>query len=175
MHVLQISFSELVLGLLSSGQYNGDPVVLSFMSQIDEIIQIITRYSDIGKKKVQGLVNKMAIETYTSEVVRLATQAGRLRFNISHANIKQLEEFSIRDLAHIIKEGTPCLWEMLDTALSPCSTETPGMAESDDMNEPDMYWNALEGCKRASDAVPGQIASNCDNCEWRSRYQPNFN
>ena len=146
MHVLQISFSEFVLGLLLSRQYNGDLVVLNFVSQIDEIIQIITRYSDIGKKKVQGLTNKMAIETYMSKVVRLATQAGRLHFNISHANIKQLEEFSIRDLAYIIKEDAPCLWEMLDTALSPCSMETPGMAEGDDMNEPDVYWNALKGC-----------------------------
>ena len=58
-------------------------------------IHIITRYSEIEKKRVQGLVNKMAIEMYTSE------QAGGLCFNISHTNIKQLEEFSIRDMAHI--------------------------------------------------------------------------
>ena len=142
MHALQISFSEFTLGLLSNRQYNGDPIVLSFVLQIDEIIHIITRHSEIGKKKAQGLTNKMAMETYMSEVLKLATQASGLCFNVLHVNIKQLEEFSIRGLVHIIKEGTPCLWEMLDRVLSACSTEMPempGMAEGNDMDEQDLY------------------------------------
>ena len=32
-HSLQISFPELVFGLLTSGQYTGDPVVLSLTSR----------------------------------------------------------------------------------------------------------------------------------------------
>ena len=41
----------------------------------------------------------------------------------------------------------PCLsLEMLNTVLSPCSMETSGMVEDNDMNDPDVYWDALKGC-----------------------------
>ena len=143
MRSLQISFLEFVSGLLSSREYMGDPIVLSLTSQIDKIVETITNYSEISKQKVQGLVNKVAVEMYRNEVARLTTQDSGLHFNIVHANVKKLEEFSIGGLAEVIELNTPRLWAMLDVVLLGHSTGTSRTRGDEDM---ELYWDALEGC-----------------------------
>ena len=68
MHYLQITFPEFILSLLSSTQYKHDPIVIGLTSQIDEIIEGVVRHSEIGKRKVEDLANKIMMKTYMGEV-----------------------------------------------------------------------------------------------------------
>jgi hypothetical protein len=158
MQSLQISFPEIVFGLLSSAQYTGDPIVLSLTSRINEIVETIINYSVVGKQKVQDLASKVAVEMYRNEVARLMTPDGGLHFDIMHSNVKQLEEFSISNLAGTIKPSTPRLWAMLDVVLSMGTSRTSG---DEDTNEPNLYWKALEGC----DMQRGQLTQYFDRCQ----------
>ena len=86
---------------------------------------------------------------------------GGLHFNIAHSNIKQLKEFSISNLADIIKLNAPWLWAMLDAALSVHSTGTFGAWGDDNKNEWNLYWKALEGCNMRN----GQSAQHLDRLQ----------
>ena len=145
MYSLQISFPEFVFGLLTGGKYTDDPIVLSLTSRIDEIVAAVSKYSEVGRQKIQDLANKVAMETYKNEAARLATQDGGLHFNVTHANVEQLEDFSISNLAVAIKQNAPRLWATLDVVLSAHSTGTSRTREDDDTNKWNVYWDALEG------------------------------
>ena len=80
-------------------------------------------------------------------LARLESDGG-LHFNVSCANIKQLEAFSVTKLMQVVKQklqNAPLLWGMLDEVLSARATETSGTWGGDDTSEQDLYWNALEG------------------------------
>ncbi|KAF8450849.1 hypothetical protein L210DRAFT_3639881 [Boletus edulis BED1] len=145
MHYLQITLPEFMLGLLSSAQYKHDPIVIGLISRIDEIIEGVMRYSEMGKRKVEDLANKITTKTYVDEVAQLARHDGGLHFNVSCTNIKQLEAFSIPELMQVMKQNAPSLWGMLDVVLSAHATEMSGTSGDDDANEQDLYWNALDG------------------------------
>ncbi|KAI6012049.1 hypothetical protein EDC04DRAFT_2609618 [Pisolithus marmoratus] len=115
--LLQIMLPQFILGLLSSQKYQNDPVVLGFASQINNIIEIFSKYSETGKQNVQALANNIAMEMYVDEVERIAAEGSGLHFDATHANVQQLEGFNIDELAWKMKQDAPHLWEMLGVAL----------------------------------------------------------
>ena len=82
MHQLQISFFKFITDLVSGIQYKDDPVVLSLTSQINKIVQVLMRYSEISQKKVEDFVNRTATTIYASKVANLARHGGGLHFKI---------------------------------------------------------------------------------------------
>lgn len=90
-------------------------------------------------------MNKTVTATYMAEVANLGRQDGGLHFNISCIDIKKLEEFSVKDLMHIIRQNAPQLWEMLATVMSARSATMFGTGENNDTNDADMYWEVLDG------------------------------
>ena len=72
MELLQISFPDIVFSLVSSIEYQDNSIVLSLTSQINETIQIMIKHSEISQRKVEDLMNKVAMRTYVNKVANLA-------------------------------------------------------------------------------------------------------
>ncbi|KAI6035831.1 hypothetical protein EDC04DRAFT_2604826 [Pisolithus marmoratus] len=113
MQLLQITLPQFILGLLSSKKHKNDPIVLNFTSQINNIIEVVNKYLETGKKNIQALANKITMKTYVSKIETIAVEGSGLHFNAAHANVQQLEEFDIDDLAWKMKADAPYLWETL--------------------------------------------------------------
>ncbi|KAI6006428.1 hypothetical protein EDC04DRAFT_2611449 [Pisolithus marmoratus] len=149
MQLLQITLPQFILGLLSSKKHKNDHIVLNFTLQINNIIEIVNKYSETGKKNIQALANKITMKTYVSKIETIAAEGSGLHFNAAHANVQQLEEFDIDDLAWKMKADAPYLWETLGEALLTHEEWRMGTAVVDNQrgeDGEDEYYDTLEGC-----------------------------
>ncbi|KAI6125675.1 hypothetical protein EDD16DRAFT_1474197, partial [Pisolithus croceorrhizus] len=148
MQLLQITLPQFILGLLSSKKYEKDPVVLDFTSQINNIIEIVNKYSETGKKNIQVTANNIMMKTYVSKIARLAAEGSGLHFDAACVNVQQLEEFDIDDLVWKMKGDAPYLWETIGEVLSSHKEQRMGSVDMNiqSVNDEDEYYDTLEGC-----------------------------
>ncbi|KAI6095600.1 hypothetical protein F5141DRAFT_1068219 [Pisolithus sp. B1] len=147
--LLQIMLPQFILSLLSSKKYENDPIVLGFTLQINNIIEVVNKYSETSKQNIHALVNKITMKMYMSKIKRIAAEGSGLHFDAACANVQQLEDFNIDELAWKMKGDTPYLWETLGAALLTHEEWRMGRADIDNQsgedNEDECY-DTLEGC-----------------------------
>ncbi|KAI6025464.1 hypothetical protein EDC04DRAFT_2606253 [Pisolithus marmoratus] len=80
------------------------------------------------------------MKTYVSEIEMIAAEGSGLHFNTAHANVQQLEEFDIDDLAWKMKADTPYLWETLGEALLTHKEWRMGTAVVDNQRGTMIFW-----------------------------------
>ncbi|KAG1729207.1 uncharacterized protein EDB91DRAFT_1028323, partial [Suillus paluster] len=95
-------------------------------------------------------------EICTAEVRRLASEDSGSHFGASSATTKQLEDFSVEDMAQEMIRSAPELWALLGALLGegekcslPVSDEVDGdgdavMGDSQSSEDDDSYWDQVE-------------------------------
>ena len=123
-----LSFSDILLTLLSDGEFSTEPIVTDLKIKSDAIIAALS-------KTKQDLV-----QVYKRELTELVRPDNGAHFNAASVSAEQLESFRVDDTAAGMAQIAPCLWNLLDILLLP-DAKTTNVA---DEGEEEEYWEHMD-------------------------------
>ena len=126
-HERNLSFSDILLTLLSDGDFSTEPIVTDLKMKSDAIIAALS-------KTKQDLV-----QVYKRELTELVRPDNGAHFNAASVSAKQLESFRVDDTAAGMARIAPCLWDLLDVLLA--NGQTTDLA---DEGEDEEYWEHMD-------------------------------
>ncbi|KAF9231987.1 hypothetical protein BU15DRAFT_81749 [Melanogaster broomeanus] len=133
MQSCQITAGQLVLSLLTDREQEHHSVNDLVPRAIDVFSAFLQHPS--MQEQLKDFIFTRAGSTYRDEIVSLASQTSGWHFGASSATTKQLENFSLEDMAEGMLARAPTLWRML------------GMLLGDDQTAPSGHGAGLEGAE----------------------------
>ncbi|KAI5982306.1 hypothetical protein EDD15DRAFT_2324236 [Pisolithus albus] len=112
----QMSVAGLIMTLLTCPQYENHPFVVELVERCGEVFNAFLCHS-AGQHKFAAHSFRMVENTYLQELCSLASDDNGQHFRASSASTKQLEEFSLQQMAQKIEEGAPKWWSLLGSLL----------------------------------------------------------
>jgi hypothetical protein len=123
-----LSFSDILLTLLSDGEFSTEPIVTDLKMKSHAIIAALS-------KTQQDLV-----QVYKRELTELVRPDNGAHFNAASVSTEQLESFRVDNTAAGMARIAPCLWDLLDVLLL-TNGRTTNVA---DEGEDEEYWEHMD-------------------------------
>ncbi|KIJ58556.1 hypothetical protein HYDPIDRAFT_68993, partial [Hydnomerulius pinastri MD-312] len=112
----QITASQFVLSILTHRQYNDHPVVKDLLLHSPNILSAFLKHPSNDDKLLQCSA-ELIRNSYLRELRDIASEESGWHFGASSATTKQLEEFSIEEMARDMERHAPGLWDLLGILL----------------------------------------------------------
>ncbi|KAI6022193.1 hypothetical protein PISMIDRAFT_108972 [Pisolithus microcarpus 441] len=143
----QISVAGFITILLARQEYNNHCFVVNLLKRSNEVIDAILwhlgNHSQFSQQSFDVVEN-----TYLQELHCPASEGSRWHFRASSMSTKQLESFSLSEMAHEMEAGTPKWWRLLRTLLSDKGMTDMARTTIDDTPEVegdvDDYWDEVD-------------------------------
>ena len=141
--------SQFLQALLSTRQYDDHPSVHDLFASSADILQLLFKHPSADKTLLMRQARVIIHEIYQKELRILTSGDSGWHFGAWSATTKQLEDFSLDDMARDMEANAPALWQMLGDLLD-------GGPRSNDGNEVDdqeagrnddldtNYWDAVD-------------------------------
>ncbi|KAI6144646.1 hypothetical protein BKA82DRAFT_144732 [Pisolithus tinctorius] len=112
----QISVTGLIMMLLTCQQYENHYLVIDLLEHTGDIFDAFLHHA-AGQDQFALHSFHMVENTYLQELHSLASENNGWHFGASSASTKQLEDFSLQQMAQKMGEGAPKWWGLLGTLL----------------------------------------------------------
>ncbi|KAJ8591097.1 hypothetical protein M405DRAFT_932356 [Rhizopogon salebrosus TDB-379] len=143
-----VTASQFVLSLLTCRQLDNHHVVKDLVAHSADIL---TAFLQHPSKVFTHSAHKLLQEQYITDVRKISSENAGWHFGASNATTKQLEDFSIEEMAEEMENSAPELWSLLGGLLGEdpkdgdCDRDV-NMSDSDAqiVSVDDDYWNQVE-------------------------------
>jgi hypothetical protein len=153
-----LSFSDILLTLLSNGEFSTEPIVTDLKIKSDAIIAALLKTTTHAMPHTQ----QDLVQEYKCELTELVRPDNGAHFNAASVSAKQLESFRVDDTAAGMARIAPCLWDLLDTLLL-TNGKTTNVA---DKGEDEEYWehiNFSEDSDELKQVILNLTPGDCDH------------
>jgi len=144
----QLTASEFVLTLLTSKQYKDHHLVHDLLTHATDVLDIFLQHP-VTRDNVIRHSCDITKCTYLREIHVLASAESGWHFGVSNSSTKQLEDFSLEEMALQMESRAPQWWSLLSTLLDDVTHPQEevrdggdGVPESD--NDMVNYWDQVD-------------------------------
>ena len=113
----QLMVTEFILTLLTSRQYEDHHLVCDLLTQATDVLNIFLQHP-VTQDNVTRHSCNIIKHTYLHEIRHLASAESGWHFGASNSSIKQLEDFSLEEMALEMENHAPHWWSLLSTLLN---------------------------------------------------------
>lgn len=137
--------SQFLQSLLSTTRYDDHPSVHDLFASSADILLLLFKHPLGDKTSLTKQARDIVHETYQNELKILTSGDSGWHFGAWSATTKQLEDFSLEDMARDMEADAPGLWQMLGTLLDDGNVIDDGDGGAGRNDELDTsYWNAVD-------------------------------
>jgi hypothetical protein len=177
-----ITASQFILSLLTCRQFNNHHVVQDLVAHSPDILTAFLRHPS----KEDAFINsahRLVREQYITDIRKMSSEDAGWHFGASSTTTKQLEDFSIEEMAQEMETSAPTLWNLLGGLLGedrklPLMVNEKGdrdahtSASDVQMSVDDSYWDQvdaidLEGFINGLTSENGSTGPKADRRELR--------
>ncbi|KAG2111453.1 hypothetical protein DEU56DRAFT_920025 [Suillus clintonianus] len=156
-----IAPSQFILSLLTSRQYNNHHIVRDLVAHSPDILAAFLRHPS-KEDTFENSVRQLVHEQYITNIREMSSERAGWHFGASSTTTKQLEDFSIEEMAREMETSAPALWNLLG-----------GKGDDVPMSIDDSYWDQveaidLEGFINGLTSENGSTGLKADRRELRS-------
>jgi len=114
-----LSVSSFLISLISLDRYKNHCAIVHLISHGPELLVALQKFLHKVDCSVppSSVASGIMTEIYTQEIRNSSAGENGSHFNVSHASLNQLEEFSVNDLAMQMEECAPQFWRLLNVLL----------------------------------------------------------
>ena len=138
--------SQFLQSLLSTTRYDDHPSVHDLFASSANILLLLFNHPSGNKSSLTRQAREIVHETYRKELKILTSGDSGWHLGAWSATTKQLEDFSLEDMARDMEANAPGLWQMLGTLLGdgPGSNDENDGEVGRDNNLDTSYWDAID-------------------------------
>jgi hypothetical protein len=130
-----LSFSDILLTLLSDVEFSTEPVVHDLKIKSDAIVAALLKTQAHTTPHTQ----QNLLLVYKRELTELVRPDNGAHFNAASVSAEQLESFRVDETAAVMAWIAPFLWDLLDTLLLTHGKKTNVAEEGEDQE----YWELM--------------------------------
>jgi len=142
-----LTATEFILTLLTSRQYEAHHLVGDLLARATDVLDIYLRHP-VTRVNITRHSCDITKRTYLHEIRNLASAESGWHFGASNSSTKQLEDFSLEEMALEMENHAPHWWSLLSTLLDDtCVQETSGDGGDGSPeleNEVDNHWDQVD-------------------------------
>lgn len=142
-----LSFSNVLLILLSDEEFSTEPIVTDLKTKSDAIIAALLKTPSRARAIPHWHTQENLVQVYKRELTELVRPDNGAHFNASSVSNEQLESFRMDDTAASMARIAPFLWDLLDTLLLTRGKTTNVAASEGPEGEPggedEEYWEHM--------------------------------
>ncbi|KAG1860246.1 hypothetical protein DFJ58DRAFT_619037, partial [Suillus subalutaceus] len=105
--------SQFIISILESQHYEGHLIVEDLFMRFNDTFSAFVGYSLLIEVKSLPRAKSMLRQQYMDEIILLSSEEGGWHFGALHATTKQLEAFSVDEMAIDMASCAPALWDLL--------------------------------------------------------------
>ena len=143
----QLMVTDFILTLLTSRQYKDHRLVDDLLVHATDVLDIFLRHPVTQDSVIQHSCDIIK-HTYLHEIRGLASAESGWHFGASNSSTKQLEDFSLEEMALEMENHTPQWWSLLSTLLDEDTRTQEAIWDGDGPpeleNDAASYWDQVD-------------------------------